>query len=88
MTETLRRVVSEIERLPPHEQDAIARELQLRLDEREWDSLVRSPESQRLLERLADEARSEDDQHETRDLTSSLWFWIGSHADYDRILRR
>jgi len=72
LTETLRRVVSEIERLPPHEQDAIARELQLRLDEREWDSLVRSPESQLLLERLAAEARSEDDQNETRDLTSSL----------------
>ncbi|MDQ3328872.1 MAG: hypothetical protein M3506_10170 [Chloroflexota bacterium] len=72
MTETLRRVVSEIERLPPHEQDAIARELQLRLDEREWDALVRSPESQQLLEHLAAEARSEDDQHETRDLTTSL----------------
>ena len=72
MSETLRRVVSEIERLPADEQDAIAHELQVRLEEREWDALVRSPKSQHLLERLAAEARAEDDQGETRDLTNSL----------------
>ena len=43
LTETLRRVVSEIERLPADEQDRIAHELQVRLEEREWDALVRSP---------------------------------------------
>lgn len=35
LTETLRRVLSEIERLPADEQDAIAHELQVRLEERE-----------------------------------------------------
>jgi hypothetical protein len=53
LTATLRRVVSDIVRLPADEQDAIAHELQVPIEEREWNALVRSPKSQHLLRRLA-----------------------------------
>jgi hypothetical protein len=71
LTETLGRVLSGLERLPGGEQDAIAHELQVRLEEREWDAPVRFLKSQYLLERLAGEARAKHDHSETRDPTTS-----------------
>ena len=63
MTELLRAVVARIELLPADQQDAIAEVIQRELEEleeREWDALVASPASQRVLEQLATEARRED----------------------------
>ncbi|MGH2562137.1 MAG: hypothetical protein ACRDJH_24010 [Thermomicrobiales bacterium] len=60
MTETLQRVVAQVEQLPPDQQDAIAEVIQRELAEREWDAIVAKPASQRFLEELAAEARGED----------------------------
>jgi hypothetical protein len=60
MTETLRRVVAQIEQLPPEQQDALAEIMFRELEEQEWDALVAKPGSQRFLARLATEARRED----------------------------
>ena len=58
MTEHLREVVARIERLPAEQQDAIASWIDRELEEREWETLVASPASQRLLEALAAEGRA------------------------------
>ena len=65
MTETLKRVVALIEQLPAEQQDALAEVHERELEEREWDALVATPQSQRLLARLAAEARQEDAAGET-----------------------
>ena len=67
MTELLRRVVDELERLSPEQQDAIAEVIQRELEEREWDAIVAKPGSQRFLELLAAEARREDAAGETQE---------------------
>ena len=67
MTELLKRVVAEIEQLPPEQQDAIAAAMQRELEEREWDALVAKPGSQRFLEQLAAEARAENAAGETQE---------------------
>ena len=67
MTELLRRVVAEVERLSPEQQDAIAEVIQRELEEREWEAIVANPGSHRFLERLAAEARREDAAGETRE---------------------
>jgi DnaJ-domain-containing protein 1 len=67
MTELLRRVVAEIERLPAEEQDAIAERLQREMEEREWAERVAKPGSQRFLEALAAEARREDASGEAKE---------------------
>ena len=71
MTETLRRVVALIEQLPAEQQDAIAAAMERELEEREWDALVASPDSQRFLARLAAEARQEDATGQTQPATDS-----------------
>lgn len=72
MTERLRRVVAELERLPEAEQDEIAGRLLEELEQREWDALVGSPASLHLLRRLAAEARAEHERGETRNLDELL----------------
>jgi DnaJ-domain-containing protein 1 len=71
MTELLRQVVDQIERLPPEEQDAIARLMQRELEEREWDAIAAKPSSQRFLQSLAADARREDAAGETRESNDS-----------------
>jgi hypothetical protein len=66
MTETLKRVVAQIEQLPPEQQDALAEVMLRELEEREWDALVAQPGSHRFLDRLATEARREDAAGETK----------------------
>lgn len=55
MTEALRRVVAEIEGLSEDEQDRIAALLEDELD-RQWDELLESPESVRMLDNMAERA--------------------------------
>ena len=69
MAETLRRVVAQIEQLPPEQLDAIAEVMERELEEWEWDVLVAVPDSQRFLARLATEARREDAVGQTRPST-------------------
>ena len=67
MTELLRRVVGELERLSPEQQDASAEVIQREIEEREWGAIAAKPGSQRFLEPLATEARREDAAGETRE---------------------
>ena len=60
MTETLKRVVLQVEQLSPEEQDAIAEGIERELADRKWEALFASPASDRFLERLEAEARRED----------------------------
>ena len=60
MTETLKKVVDQVEQLPPEEQDAIAEVIERELADRKWDVLFASPASERFLDRLASEARREE----------------------------
>ena len=55
MTEALRRVVAEIERLPDDEQDRLADLLEDELNRR-WDEVLESPQSIAMLDRMADGA--------------------------------
>lgn len=57
MVEELRQAIEQVERLPEDAQRRIAALIQEELEEREWDRLVRTPESQRFLAQLAAEAR-------------------------------
>ena len=59
MTETLRRVVEQIEQLPPQEQDAIAEIIERELADRKWDALFASPASERFVNRLVSDAKRE-----------------------------
>lgn len=67
MTELLRRVVEEVEQLSPERQDAIAEAMRREIEEQEWDALLATPESQRLLQQLATEALAEDAAGKTRE---------------------
>lgn len=69
MTDTLKRVMAQIEQLPPEQQDAIAEVIERELEEREWDVMVATPASQRFLQELAGEGRREDAAGETLELT-------------------
>jgi DnaJ-domain-containing protein 1 len=59
VTDLLKQVMSRVELLPEHQQDAIAEAIQRELEELEWDALVSTPNSQRFLDELAAEARRE-----------------------------
>ena len=65
MTELLNCVVPQVKQFPAEEQDAIAELIAEELEEREWDTLLARPDSQRHLARLAAEARREDAAGET-----------------------
>lgn len=69
MTETLKRLVAQVELLPAEQQDAIAEVIERELEEREWDVIVATPASQRFLQELAAEGRREDAAGETLEIT-------------------
>ena len=59
MTDLLQQAFDRASELPQDEQNAFARFLLAELDaERRWDELLERPESQEMLERMADEAIS------------------------------
>lgn len=60
MTEQLRAFIAHVERLPPEQQDELAEALWLEIEDRHWDALLATPESQRFLERLAAETLQEE----------------------------
>ena len=72
MTELLRQVMAEVERLPPDQQDKIAALIQLELEEWEWDALVATPQSQRFLDLLVEEARRDEAAGRLRDLEDTF----------------
>ncbi len=59
MVEELRQVVELAQQQPEDVQRRIAEVIALELEQREWDALVSTPESQRLLARLAAETRAD-----------------------------
>jgi DnaJ-domain-containing protein 1 len=71
MTERLQHVIAQLEQLPEEDQDRIAAIIQEELDERAWDALVSTPESQRFLAQLADEVRKEEAAGQTEEVTDS-----------------
>lgn len=69
MNQLLQRAIERVAELPQVEQDRIARFLLAELEsERQWSELFARPESEDLLERLADEALSEHCAGRTRPL--------------------
>ena len=69
MTRLLRQAFERASELPESEQDKLARFLLAELDsERRWAELFSRPESEDLLERLADEALAEHGAGRTRPL--------------------
>ena len=71
MTRLLEEAFERASELPQEEQDKFARFLLAELDaERRWAALFSRPESEDLLERLADEALSEHRAGRTRPLKS------------------
>jgi len=73
MTEALQKVVEDLLKLPPEEQDTMAAIIREELEsERKWDELFASKESQELLSRMADQALAEDAAGETRPLEELL----------------
>ena len=71
MIERLQHVIAQLEQLSEEDQDRIAAMIQEELDERAWDALVSTPESQRFLAQLADEIRKEDAAGQTEEVADS-----------------
>ena len=73
MTETLQQIMEEVGRLDPAMQEAFvarAKEILAELEEeREWDTLVNSPKSQRFLKKLIAEGRQEHADGLTEEIT-------------------
>jgi hypothetical protein len=83
MTRALESVFSQLSSLPADEQDRIAGWLRAELEsEVGWSQ--RFTRSQDVLSAMADEALA-DAVGILRD-DGIVWFWIGSHQDYDRLL--
>ncbi|HLJ80886.1 MAG TPA: hypothetical protein VKT52_05320 [Ktedonobacterales bacterium] len=72
MVEELRQVFEQAQQQPEDVQRHIAEMIALALEEAEWDALVSTPESQRFLAKLAQEARAEAAAGTTRDLDELL----------------
>lgn len=72
IVEELRQVMEQVQQLPEDAQRHIAALIEAELEEREWDALVSTPESQRFLAMLAEEARQETAESTTRDLDELL----------------
>ena len=71
MTHLLQKAFERASELPQAEQDRFARFLLAELEsERQWAELFARPESEDLLERLADEALSARHKRRTRSLTA------------------
>ncbi len=78
MTELLQQAFDRASELPREEQDRVARFLLSEMEsERRWAELFSRPESEDLLERMADEALAEHRAGLTQ-----------PHHEYDRLLRR
>ncbi len=60
MTEALRAVLDEIEKLPEEEQNRLAELLEREVEEREWEAITSKPGSERFLSKLVEEALEED----------------------------
>lgn len=72
MVEELRQVFERAQREPEDVQRHIAEIVALELEEREWDELVKTPESQRFLAKLSAEVDEEIAEGKTRDLDELL----------------
>lgn len=72
MVDELRQAIEQAQQQPEEVQRQIAELIALALEEREWDALVSTPESQRFLAELAEEARAEIAAGTTRDLDELL----------------
>ena len=59
MTLLLERAINEVKKLTDDQQDALAQLILENLDEQRWDELFSRPESETLLEKLANEALAE-----------------------------
>lgn len=71
MNQLLQRAFNQAAELPQAEQDRFARFLLAELEsERQWSELFARPESEHLLERLADETLSEHHAGRTQPLTT------------------
>ena len=69
MTKLLEEAFARVSELPQEEQDKVARFLLAELEsERQWAELFNRPESEEMLERLADEALAEHRAGRTRPL--------------------
>ena len=79
MTKLLQQAFERVSELPDTEQDKFARFLLAELEsERQWIELFARPESEELLERLADEALAEHRAGRTRPLIAEDFYLIGS----------
>jgi len=72
MVKELEQVVAQIEREPEAVQRQIAELITMELEERAWQGLVATPDSQRFLTQLAREARSQIAAGTTRELDEIL----------------
>ena len=59
MTDKLREVIAEAEKLSSTEQDALAETLRIMLDERGWDARFADPGHQEMMRRMGEEALKE-----------------------------
>ena len=71
MIERLQQVIAQPEQRSEEDQDRIAAMIQEELDERAWDALVSTPESQRFLAQLADQFRKEEATGQTEEVADS-----------------
>ena len=94
MTQLLERAFAVASKLPGPEQDAFASLLLAELDsEQRWTAAFSSTQNQ--LAALADEALREFAAGQTQPMNlecdrtgdTVLWYFIGSHADYDRLIK-
>jgi hypothetical protein len=81
MSTLLEKTLEKVVALPPDEQDAIASQILASLaDGDAWKSFA---EKRDVIRRMAREALPRSGSHEERPI---IWYWIGSHAEYDRLV--
>ena len=103
MTSLLQKAFEVTSKLPALEQNILARTVLDEIEsEKKWDDLF--AESEDVLAQLATEALREEEQGTTTDVLRAnhqrlqsgqilggekiVWFWAGTHADYDGLLRQ
>jgi hypothetical protein len=72
MTERLQSVLTQIEHLPPEEQDQLAAVLEEQLAEHEWEGLLQKPGSRAFLKELVEEGQREHAAGETEEVGDTL----------------
>ena len=76
MPTVLEQALEELKAMPAEAQDAITRDLlDIVRSERKWDQLFADPRSDALFDRIAKKS------------DPILLRWIGTHTEYDRLLR-